>query len=44
LVVASLSAEGTSVVNNIIHIERGYEALDKSLAEAGAKIKKMQTD
>jgi UDP-N-acetylglucosamine 1-carboxyvinyltransferase len=40
LAIAALSAEGTSIINNVMHIDRGYEALEKSLAELGATIKR----
>jgi len=40
LVIAALAAEGLSVVRDISHIERGYEALDQKLAVLGAKIEK----
>jgi UDP-N-acetylglucosamine 1-carboxyvinyltransferase len=35
---ATLSAKGTSVINNIEQIDRGYEALDVRLQALGAKI------
>jgi UDP-N-acetylglucosamine 1-carboxyvinyltransferase len=35
---ATLSAKGTSVINNIEQIDRGYEALDVRLRALGAKI------
>ncbi len=38
LTIAAISAEGTSIINNIMHIDRGYEALDESLASVGVKI------
>lgn len=40
LTIAALSAEGTSVINNVMHIDRGYEALEKSLSMVGAKIRR----
>lgn len=39
LVTAALVGRGTSVINNIEHILRGYENLDKKLANLGANIK-----
>ena len=39
LVLAGLSAKGTTVVENIEYILRGYENLDKKLKNIGAKIK-----
>jgi UDP-N-acetylglucosamine 1-carboxyvinyltransferase len=38
LVLAGLAAEGTTVVDNITHIDRGYERFDKDLNLAGADI------
>lgn len=38
LVVAALSAEGTSIIKNIIHIDRGYDKLEEKLSSVGAKI------
>ena len=40
LVVAALGAEGITVVDEIHHIDRGCEALEKSLAVLGADIKR----
>lgn len=38
LVVAGLSADGTTVIDNAEHIYRGYENIEKNLSELGAKI------
>lgn len=38
LLIAALSAKGTSVVHNIEQIDRGYQNIDKRLNELGAKI------
>ncbi len=40
LVVAALAAEGTSVIDKIFHIDRGYEQIEKALKSIGAKIKR----
>ncbi len=40
LVVAALVAEGTTEIDNIYHIERGYENIDIYLKQLGADIKK----
>ncbi|SHI62395.1 UDP-N-acetylglucosamine 1-carboxyvinyltransferase [Lutispora thermophila] len=41
LVLAGLAAEGTTIVDNVdVHIERGYENLDKKLNSLGADITK----
>lgn len=41
LTIAALIANGRSEINNIYHIERGYEQLDKRLRKLGADIKKI---
>lgn len=38
LVLAGLAAEGTTIVNRIYHIDRGYERIEERLAPLGAKI------
>ena len=38
LLIAALSAEGTSVIHNIEQIDRGYENIDERLRAIGAKI------
>ena len=43
-VVAALAAEGKSTVDDIGHIDRGYEALEKSLASIGADIKRIKDE
>ncbi len=40
LVVAALCAEGTSVIQNIHQVDRGYERIDLRLAELGARIQR----
>ncbi len=40
LVLASLSAQGNSVIDNIHYIDRGYECIEKHLSEIGADIKR----
>ncbi|EOD01262.1 UDP-N-acetylglucosamine 1-carboxyvinyltransferase [Caldisalinibacter kiritimatiensis] len=40
LVLAGLAAKGVTKVNNIYHIERGYDDFHKKLASLGADIKK----
>jgi UDP-N-acetylglucosamine 1-carboxyvinyltransferase len=37
-VIAALLAKGTSVVNNVYYIDRGYENLEGRLSALGAKI------
>ena len=41
LLIAALSAKGTSVINNIEQIDRGYELIDDRLSSIGAKIKRI---
>ena len=41
LLIAALSAKGTSVINNIEQIDRGYELIDDRLSSVGAKIKRI---
>jgi UDP-N-acetylglucosamine 1-carboxyvinyltransferase len=38
LVLAGLAAEGTTIVNRVYHIDRGYERIEARLNPAGAKI------
>lgn len=38
LLIAALSAEGTSTIHNIDQIDRGYQDIDKRLIQLGAKI------
>jgi UDP-N-acetylglucosamine 1-carboxyvinyltransferase len=38
LILAGLAAEGTTTVTNAKHIERGYEHIEKTLTQLGAKI------
>ena len=44
LVLAALSAEGTSTINDINYIQRGYEAFDEKLRALGGDIRKVDTD
>lgn len=41
LVMASLLAQGTSLISNIHHIDRGYEKLEMRLQQVGADIKRI---
>jgi UDP-N-acetylglucosamine 1-carboxyvinyltransferase len=38
LLLATLSAEGTSIIRNIGQIDRGYEEVDSKLIKLGANI------
>lgn len=44
LCVAALAAQGETWIDNIHHIDRGYESIEKSLFELGALIKRVNTD
>jgi UDP-N-acetylglucosamine 1-carboxyvinyltransferase len=41
LLIAAMSAEGTSVIHNIEQIDRGYQDIDKRLNAIGARIKRL---
>ncbi|MEI7803246.1 MAG: UDP-N-acetylglucosamine 1-carboxyvinyltransferase, partial [Bacteroidota bacterium] len=41
LLIASMSAEGKSIINNINQIDRGYQNIDVRLNKLGAKIKRI---
>lgn len=42
LLIAALSANGTSIIHNIDQIDRGYERIDERLRALGAKIERIQ--
>jgi UDP-N-acetylglucosamine 1-carboxyvinyltransferase len=41
LLIAALSADGTSTIQNIEQIDRGYERIDERLRDLGAKIERV---
>ena len=41
LLIAALSAEGTSVIHNIEQIDRGYQHIDTRLTQLGADIRRI---
>jgi UDP-N-acetylglucosamine 1-carboxyvinyltransferase len=43
LLIAALSANGTSTIHNIEQIDRGYEDIENRLQKIGAKIKRIKT-
>ncbi len=43
LLIAALSAEGTSIIHNIDQIDRGYEEIDKRLNAIGASISRINS-
>jgi len=42
LVLAGLVAKGSTRVNRIYHLDRGYERLERKLASLGADIQRVQ--
>jgi UDP-N-acetylglucosamine 1-carboxyvinyltransferase len=42
LVVAGLVAEGETLIDRIYHLDRGYEAMEKKLAQVGARIERVK--
>ncbi len=38
LILAALAAEGTTEISRVYHIDRGYEAIEKKLAQLGARL------
>ena len=42
LVLAGLSAEGTTEINRVYHIDRGYESIDEKLNSLGAEIERVK--
>jgi len=41
LILAGLAAEGTTVLDRIYHIDRGYEAIERKLGALGARIERV---
>ncbi|MDQ5950847.1 MAG: UDP-N-acetylglucosamine 1-carboxyvinyltransferase [Patescibacteria group bacterium] len=44
LILAALTAEGTSLIGGIEHVDRGYEALAERLTSMGADIKRVEVE
>ena len=44
LVLAGLAAKGTTTVNRVYHLDRGYEKLDEKLNALGAKIERVDAE
>ncbi len=44
LILAGLSARGTTKVNRVYHLDRGYEKIDKKLLDCGAEIYRMKNE
>jgi UDP-N-acetylglucosamine 1-carboxyvinyltransferase len=41
LVIAGMIAEGTTIVDRIYHIDRGYECIEEKLQQLGANIRRV---
>ena len=41
LVLAGLAAEGTTTINRVYHLDRGYEKMEERLAAVGAQIERV---
>jgi UDP-N-acetylglucosamine 1-carboxyvinyltransferase len=44
MLIAALSAEGTSEIGNVTQIDRGYERIDLRLRDLGARIERVSTE
>lgn len=42
--IAGLAADGITVVDDIVYIERGYERFEEKLRSLGAEIEKVTTE
>jgi len=42
LVVAALAAQGTTVIDRVYHLDRGYEKIEEKLIKLGAKIRRIK--
>jgi UDP-N-acetylglucosamine 1-carboxyvinyltransferase len=42
LVIAGLMAEGTTTIDRIYHLDRGYERIEEKLALLGAQIRRIE--
>ncbi len=42
LLIAALAAKGRTVISRVYHIDRGYEAVEKKLARAGARVERLK--
>jgi UDP-N-acetylglucosamine 1-carboxyvinyltransferase len=42
LVIAGLAASGTTQVNRVYHLDRGYENMDLKLRQLGARIERVE--
>ena len=44
LCIAGLAAEGITIVDDIVYIQRGYERFDEKLRNIGAVMEKVETE
>jgi UDP-N-acetylglucosamine 1-carboxyvinyltransferase len=42
LVIAGLAARGTTQVNRVYHLDRGYENMDAKLRKLGARVERVE--
>ena len=42
LVIAGMAAKGSTQVNRIYHLDRGYEKIDAKLQKLGARIERVE--
>ena len=42
LVIAALAAKGTTIINRVYHLDRGYEGLEEKLSACGATIERLR--
>ena len=42
LVLAGLAARGTTQVNRVYHLDRGYERMDEKLRKLGARVQRIE--
>jgi UDP-N-acetylglucosamine 1-carboxyvinyltransferase len=42
LVIAGMAAKGSTQVNRIYHLDRGYEKMDEKLKQLGARIQRVE--
>ena len=43
LVIAGLMAEGTTTINRVYHLDRGFEQLEQKLTRCGANIERISS-
>ena len=42
LIIAGLMAEGTTTIDRIYHLDRGYERIEEKLSGIGARIRRVK--